>query len=125
MRISDWSSDVCSSDLGQRYFAMCMDALGHFHNLLVEQFRQNDAQIEEARAILVGDAQRIAKTRCNDQCRGLALALQPRVGGDSGSYLDRFDAIPGDEFVVFQRSEERRVGKECVSTCRSRWSPVN
>src|SRR3546814_13157708 len=29
--------------------------------------------------------------------------------------------------VIFstQRSEERRVGKECVSTCRSRWSPVN
>src|SRR3546814_17180697 len=50
---------------GQRYFAMCMDALGHFHNLLVEQFRQNDAQIEEARAILVGDRpeeRRVGKT---------------------------------------------------------------
>src|SRR3546814_14819112 len=28
------------------------------------------------------------------------------------------------EYVVF-RSEERRVGKECVSTCRSRWSPYH
>src|SRR3546814_2518109 len=27
--------------------------------------------------------------------------------------------------VVFSRSEERRVGKECVSTCRSRWSPYH
>src|SRR3546814_16310409 len=26
---------------------------------------------------------------------------------------------------LFERSEERRVGKECVSTCRSRWSPNN
>src|SRR3546814_19045853 len=33
------------------------------------------------------------------------------------------EAIPGVLFE-FQRSEERRVGKECVSTCRSRWSPV-
>src|SRR3546814_11635756 len=29
----------------------------------------------------------------------------------------------GGEEVALQRSEERRVGKECVSTCRSRWSP--
>src|SRR3546814_15626312 len=28
-------------------------------------------------------------------------------------------------FIVFLRSEERRVGKECVSTCRSRWSPYH
>src|SRR3546814_11328939 len=30
-----------------------------------------------------------------------------------------------DEFPVPGRSEERRVGKECVSTCRSRWSPYH
>src|SRR3546814_18662652 len=29
------------------------------------------------------------------------------------------------EFALMQRSEERRVGQECVSTCRSRWSPYN
>src|SRR3546814_13172256 len=29
------------------------------------------------------------------------------------------------QFGKFQRSEERRVGKECVSTCRSRWSPYH
>src|SRR3546814_4992247 len=28
-------------------------------------------------------------------------------------------------FIAFDRSEERRVGKECVSTCRSRWSPYH
>src|SRR3546814_14093953 len=31
----------------------------------------------------------------------------------------------GDIIAVRQRSEERRVGKECVSTCRSRWSPYH
>src|SRR3546814_17710016 len=30
-----------------------------------------------------------------------------------------------DDFEEFRRSEERRVGKECVSTCRSRWSPLH
>src|SRR3546814_13908588 len=39
------------------------------------------------------------------------------VGGAVGNAVDRFHQ-PG-------RSEERRVGKECVSTCRSRWSPVH
>src|SRR3546814_7462986 len=37
-------------------------------------------------------------------------------------------AVRYDEFaidLVFSRSEERRVGKECVSTCRSRWSPFH
>src|SRR3546814_11660054 len=33
------------------------------------------------------------------------------------------DATPTASFEFDDRSEERRVGKECVSTCRSRWSP--
>src|SRR3546814_20986969 len=37
--------------------------------------------------------------------------------------LDEFDGDPS--CIVCERSEERRVGKECVSTCRSRWSPEN
>src|SRR3546814_16489925 len=43
--------------------------------------------------------------------------LKLAVGGD---FLDRRAAIYS---VLNRRSEERRVGKECVSTCRSRWSP--
>src|SRR3546814_14301929 len=35
------------------------------------------------------------------------------------------DKDPGKPHVTFRRSEERRVGKECVSTCRSRWSPYH
>src|SRR3546814_10202899 len=82
MRISDWSSDVCSSDL------------------------------------------------LRDQGRPLA-------GGDGGGVQRRLGegVVRGDEIVGErgqrdaglqrppQRSEARRVGKECVSTCRSRWSP--
>src|SRR3546814_13448865 len=48
-----------------------------------------------------------------------SLALDPRVRpeGDSLSYINWLRTDPGVS------SEARRVGKECVSTCRSRWSP--
>src|SRR3546814_11366232 len=82
MRISDWSSDVCSSDL------CCAGAVRHGH---VQRQRQLD----------VGDAQRDLGAR--QQTQQYRPAAQPRRAQ--------------------QRSEERRVGKECVSTCRSRWSP--
>src|SRR3546814_19983363 len=83
MRISDWSSDVCSSDL----------TAGGIYALLEAAWRAVPA-IEE-------------------------LAIDEMwVGFRPGS---RDDApILGPTSI--DRSEERRVGKECVSTCRSRWS---
>src|SRR3546814_17488513 len=58
------------------------------------------------------------------------------VGGHLNAYTSREntafyakvlaeDAAPGLDIVADIRSEERRVGKECVSTCRSRWSPYH
>src|SRR3546814_16548834 len=44
---------------------------------------------------------------------GIATATEAAVLGVTGSLI----------LSALQRSEERRVGKECVSTCRSRWSP--
>src|SRR3546814_8711317 len=64
MRISDWSSDVCSSDL-----------------------------------------------------------FEPILAGFCEAYPEIEIEIFADD--AFSRSEERRVGKECVSTCRSRWSPYH
>src|SRR3546814_7071942 len=92
MRISDWSSDVCSSDLaGQSY-------------------------LEDARQIL----------RLSDQARSRAIAVE---SGQMGTLRVGFHDAAHHYAVVrstFQgRSEERRVGKECVSTCRSRWSPYH
>src|SRR3546814_4210185 len=40
--------------------------------------------------------------------------------GIFGIFLNRKNVI-----IILMRSEERRVGKECVSTCRSRWSPYH
>src|SRR3546814_11067625 len=86
MRISDWSSDVCSSDL-----------------LVI------------APGLADGMAYAYAIRACATPCvRYQALAAE----------LDKL-ATAGDTLPAGMRSEERRVGKECVSTCRSRWSPYH
>src|SRR3546814_20839920 len=104
MLMSDWSSDVCSSDLFHPF------EQGH---LAVDDFTSPRVQPAQGQ----GDAFRRAGGHgiCRDErekpalaevCRGLQHADMGFVAGD-------------DEL----RSEVRRVGKECVTTCRSRWSP--
>src|SRR3546814_5073792 len=86
MRISDWSSDVCSSDLVTP-------------NLI---------------AVLVESG--VGDYRAHDEIWCERLAPE-----DFGRALNRDILVPRPA----GRSEERRVGKECVSTCRSRWSPYH
>src|SRR3546814_17860997 len=90
MRFSDWSSDVCSSDLAVA--ARTVNFLEH---------RGRSAEAEARPAILFGDQDR----------------EKPR-------FRERADEFGGIDAVAVEplRSEERRVGKECVSTCRSRRS---
>src|SRR3546814_20191188 len=95
MRISDWSSDVCSSDLAAR---VLVGLCGMRPELRIE--------------IGIGEQQiadMVAIARVTDQAIELT-ALED-------------DAVIALVLFVGERSEERRVGKECVSTCRSRWSP--
>src|SRR3546814_4460571 len=91
MRISDWSSDVCSSDL---------TAVAHA-DLRARGLRQRLADLVGQRL----DPVRVVRIE-RHLGAGIALFAEPRI--------DLFD-------VELLRSEERRVGKECVSTCRSRW----
>src|SRR3546814_2786375 len=79
MRISDWSSDVCSSDLS-------------FIDAKMEQGKVTGANVS---------------VRIDDEFMRAV---------ESGTPYRQQYPISSD------RSEERRVGKECVSTCRSRWS---
>src|SRR3546814_13555822 len=97
MRISDWSSDVCSSDL------VVGDWNGHGQ---VAGCSVTDC----AQSINAG----LDMFMAPDSWKGLyeTTLKQAKDGTISAARLD--DAV---------RSEERRVGKECVSTCRSRWSP--
>src|SRR3546814_1455530 len=81
MRISDWSSDVCSSDLARIASALSKSI--------------DAAQTPDA-GIVARLPMHLSRVRFrNHECEGTL------------------------------RSEERRVGKECVSTCRSRWSPYH
>src|SRR3546814_20838400 len=102
MRISDWSSDVCSSDLGW----LVLRAAGI---LAHHQDRP-----------LAGDA--AGRPGPDDQLVGAAILLgeadmKHPVIIAAGALALGAASIP--------RSEERRVGKECVSTCSSRWSPYH
>src|SRR3546814_11347387 len=93
MRISDWSSDVCSSDLSVERVAMFV-VLSII--VLVAVFNILSSLIMLVRA----------KTR--------DIAILRTMGASRNSLLRIFMTV---------RSDERRVGNECVSTCRSRWSP--
>src|SRR3546814_13408048 len=98
MRISDWSSDVCSSDL----LAVEVDGVA-------------------VRRLPVVHAQLALEARADRT----DLHRDQRFVGVLAGAFDRLAA--GDAALEdrWQRSEERRVGKECVSTCRSRWSPYH
>src|SRR3546814_21043032 len=114
MRISDWSSDVCSSDLQRR---LIIAARGNA--------RSHDVEVEHT-----GLVHHI--TRLDTGCLGDEPAARRRHRGDAAVGNRRI--VLGVEtlhigietryqLVVGDRSEERRVGKECVRTCRSRWWP--
>src|SRR3546814_11039513 len=98
MRISDWSSDVCSSDLWIR------DDLAKYQN-----------------------------NKACDVCIGHRLkpeALAVKIDALHISQVAEFSVAQAAAWFAalnakLRRSEERRVGKECVSTCRSRWSPYH
>src|SRR3546814_7285066 len=84
LRISDWSSDVCSSDLPPA-----------------------------RRGAHAADSKALAALVCKAVRPGDSLLVKGSLGSRMTVVVE----------ALLARSEERRVGKECVSTCRSRWSP--
>src|SRR3546814_18049628 len=100
MRISDWSSDVCSSDL--------LVAPGEIDDLRHLGFRH-------LISIDAADAEAPPVDVKHDAGGFLAVLVEKRLQHVNDE-LHR---------CVIVRSEERRVGQECVSTCRSRWSPYH
>src|SRR3546814_12128655 len=98
MRISDWSSDVCSSDLGGGRARVSLRSVNHRLNVAFRSARGSDTG-SGSRQCVVEEAQIMQVVR-------RSVTAQYEV-----------------DFRL--RSEERRVGKECVSTCRSRWSPYH
>src|SRR3546814_19318895 len=116
MRISDWSSDVCSSDLEAEVGFGGVDFGGHV--VTVErQARFEPQRIARAEAdglYFFHRAERIGKG-------GEGFARQRNLEAVLAGVARAADADRHAVPVI--RSEERRVGKECVSTCRSGWAP--
>src|SRR3546814_18396003 len=110
MRISDWSSDVCSSDLWQPDCA----ASG-----LV--FDPEDGIWQRVLAVPAGDWEYKAPLNGSWDVNFGANGVQ----GGANIPLALAAARDVKFYYSHARSEERRVGKECVSTCRSRWSPYH
>src|SRR3546814_11128164 len=113
MRISDWSSDVCSSDL-----QLAID-LARILRLL--ELHQRVGEIIEAvgRALAVGHLLVIIVESDRGEA-GLAfveIGAAEQVLREAGAAMRRIFLADRP-----QRSEERRVGKECVSTCRLWWA---
>src|SRR3546814_14857888 len=97
MRISDWSSDVCSSDLLQT--AEQAKTLPRKAKIMMACAGCKTIRPLDKKGIMAWFS-----TKVQHDC--------PACGGKL-----KFTGVPG------KRSEERRVGNECVSTCRSRWTP--
>src|SRR3546814_21167663 len=115
MRISDWSSDVCSSDL---VFVLPFVPTGpEGAASRLARFRGREEQIQESLFGWHGIASNL-----EDFGVGIALAVA-RTGADQHQLADQIGIAVREALrAAAARSEERREGKECVSTCRSRWS---
>src|SRR3546814_17952171 len=103
MRISDWSSDVCSSDLA---FSVGIGA--EAIRVLLENL-----DLEQERVDLMED---LATTKSE---------LKPKKIIKRLKVVESFIESGNRPEWMILRSAERRVGKECVSTCRSRWTPYH
>src|SRR3546814_10712170 len=120
MRISDWSSDVCSSDL--RVDGRPVVIL-YLTRVLVGDVAGAMAEVREMWRARGHDPYVIADEvfwNVTADRRPASFTTRPQE-----SRIRLFDAItsynPYESGRPSHRSEERRVGKECVSTCRSRW----
>src|SRR3546814_16375062 len=104
MRISDWSSDVCSSDL-----------LSNIALSSPATIAASDVAAFDNLTVVAGGA-----------VTGTGLLQSGLATNVSGSDLSLGAITAGTDIdLTATRSEERRVGKECVSPCRSRWSPYH
>src|SRR3546814_10957511 len=100
MRISDWSSDVCSSDL-----PLSAQALAVVTDIFAAAGIAPDDAHKQSQILLA------SKVTSTNSVSGLSKAWK------------RIRASVDEKLGYEASSEERRVGKEGVSTCRFRWSP--
>src|SRR3546814_16942528 len=126
MRIRDWSSDVCSSDLVKARLAATRASLGATVDDALRHRFVKGVEVEVAILLAALDIGLVADDEDIDFADH---ERQHRVDPREFAFecrrarLREIAAMIGEFQRQDRRSEERRVGKECVSTCRSRWSP--
>src|SRR3546814_14150466 len=132
MRISDWSSDVCSSDLIVEGRSETEAAAGQRIVPKVEPLRRHGVLLDQLAVLSFVH---------RGKARQIRIGLAPGGIDHLQRFQDMSADIVGEAFarqpfhqrrlyvhrgaVAPPRSEERRVGNECVSTGRSRWSPYH
>src|SRR3546814_17100635 len=117
MRISDWSSDVCSSDL----WGLSAHTSYEFDDFTIKAitaYRKTDTsgrgELDQTSAAL------LSPLTLYEHAQQFSQEIQ------FSRQTDNYDLIIGGYYFQEKlRSEESRVGQECVSMCRSRWSPYH
>src|SRR3546814_12490231 len=136
MRISDWSSDVCSSDLYGPItrFQACPPTCGAAAAILVSPAfaAKNglDAPVEIVAQSMTTDYAGTFEGRSMMSVVGYEMAREAArevyetagIGPGDIAVVELHDCFAPNELI---RSEEGRGGKEWVSTCKSRWAPVH
>src|SRR3546814_15555146 len=122
MRISDWSSDVCSSDL-----FITLELPVNDEKLL----RTYTLSSSPSRPLAISVTVKAQPDSLGSRWLLDNLKVGDRITAYGPGGLFSFMHYPAEKYLFIaagsgitpmMRSEERRVGKECVSTCRSRWS---
>src|SRR3546814_11374040 len=127
MRISDWSSDVCSSDL---------NSAKPTTNGAVADAKSTKSGPRTTRLAGRGPLRPKLRPHAWSKTDHSANATRPRSlkplpsseffnGIDPELTLRELSSIAPRSYIGLHRSEASRVGKECVSTCRSRWWPYH
>src|SRR3546814_11378906 len=111
MRISDWSSDVCSSDLSDSSEICCCCCAGGADGCTARAGASPGGRIAISPNLQSNRRRPNVRTRQYQDCGASAVRR--------GTRSSRSDPL------ARRRPEERRVGKEGVSTCRSRWAPYH
>src|SRR3546814_17492615 len=119
MRISDWSSDVCSSDLlGKRAIDRRLKAFDRPGRMI----RRGRLAISAPPPKLKKDRKKLDAAKAIDRPKTIWISLRkpPAVSPKASVSPVVMLMITA---TILARSEERRVGKECGSTFRYRWGP--
>src|SRR3546814_17631344 len=120
MRISDWSSDVCSSDLVEATVGDIASSFERFRRLRSDEVDRAAGRVlpeqRTLRPLEDLDAFEIISLVEREDRERQRLLIEVATHRRSGAQIPRIKTDTAE------KSKARRVGKECVSTCRSRWS---